>query len=161
RRPRSPAPRGHARAVAGSRPGRRPPPPPVLMRAPFLLVTLAPLLAAGCFDPTPLGGVLRCNHDPVGKSCPDGYYCAPDRTCWPIGLGPVDAAGTGANGDLTVTSDGAPPDLARPPGADMAQPPGADMAQPPGADMAQPPADLAQPPPADLAQPPPDDLAQP
>src|SRR5438034_9453499 len=57
--------------------------PPV---RPLALALLLPL--AGCFAPTPAGGVLGCNPDPHGKACPDGYHCASDSTCWPEGQDP-------------------------------------------------------------------------
>jgi hypothetical protein len=47
------------------------------------LVTLAAAAgAAGCYSPDVVSGSLRCGS---GMSCPAGYSCRPDATCWKDG----------------------------------------------------------------------------
>lgn len=64
-------------------------------------------LVAGCFAPKYSNGSLRCES---GTTCPDGYHCAPDNTCWKNGSDPMLDMSLG--GDVL---DGAMPDLIPPP----------------------------------------------
>jgi hypothetical protein len=56
-------------------------------------------LAAGCFSPQYKNGDLRCSA--VG-SCPSGYHCAADGTCWRNGQDPTLDLGPGGPDDLAA-----------------------------------------------------------
>jgi hypothetical protein len=62
------------------------------------------LLCLACWYPDPRDGVILCG--PESDPCPDGYYCAPDRTCW---IHPYPDLGLDSNPpDLTTVELGAP-----------------------------------------------------
>jgi len=44
------------------------------------------LMTSGCFSPKYSNGNLRCEN---GQTCPDGYHCAADTTCWKNGSDPA------------------------------------------------------------------------
>jgi hypothetical protein len=52
--------------------------------------------AAGCYAPNPANGTLRCG-GPNHVTCPEGYSCAGDGTCWKGSAG-RDGGGGGASG---------------------------------------------------------------
>lgn len=68
------------------------------------------LALAGCFSPKYGNGHLKCAD---GQTCPDGYHCAADNTCWKNGSDP----GSQDDMAMTGTDDGGTPmpDLAPPP----------------------------------------------
>jgi hypothetical protein len=60
------------------------------------LFTVMAVSAARCaYSPDPASGTLHCG---PGSSCPKGYTCADQKTCWKDGETPSGAAGTGAAG---------------------------------------------------------------
>ena len=90
------------------------------MKPAFSLSCLVYLFSAGCFAPSVDNGQLKCN--PSGKSCPTGFHCALDNTCWKDGQDPggpaVDMAQITPPPDLTMPEP--PPDLTMPPpGSDL------------------------------------------
>lgn len=70
-------------------------------RAGFAGVTalLLAAAAAGCYAPNPASGTLKCGPN---FSCPEGYTCAADNTCWKSSGG--GSTGTGGTGG-TVTPE--------------------------------------------------------
>jgi hypothetical protein len=69
------------------------------------VATLA--LGAGCGGTNPPApGTAPCTQD---SDCPNGYYCAVDKTCWPTGQGPGGV-------DLGTPPDQSPPADLTPPG---------------------------------------------
>jgi hypothetical protein len=78
----------------------------------LVLLGLCSFVLGGCFSPKYGNGDLRCEN---GTTCPDGYHCASDSTCWKNGQDPADAADMSSsmdNGDM-----GQPPVLTYPPAA--------------------------------------------
>jgi hypothetical protein len=64
-------------------------------------------LAAGCFSPSFQSGHLRCEQ---GTTCPPGFYCASDATCWRNGETPHGGDGGATTMDMATTT--APLDMA-------------------------------------------------
>lgn len=75
------------------------------MRA-IALVTLCSLVAVGCFSPKYSNGSLHCEN---GMTCPDGYHCAGDDTCWRNGSDPALDMSLGGSDDLAGGPDLLPP----------------------------------------------------
>lgn len=77
---------------------------------------LLALFFAGCYSPDLPDGELRCSAD---RTCPGGFHCAGDDTCWHDGADPdLAIPDAGRDGPLDATSD-APRDAA--PGLDGAR----------------------------------------
>jgi hypothetical protein len=61
---------------------------------------LVGIVAVGCYSPKVPDGKLKCSTS--GNKCPEGFFCAPDGTCWKNGHQP------------TTTMDmSQPPDMAK------------------------------------------------
>jgi hypothetical protein len=72
----------------------------------ILAIACFALISSGCFSPKYNNGNLRCEN---GQTCPDGYHCAVDNTCWKNGFDPSLDMSPGDN------LDGSMPDLIPPP----------------------------------------------
>lgn len=74
-------------------------------RARWLGLALLAGAAVRCaYAPDPASGTLRCG---PSSSCPKGYSCASDQTCWKDGTSPSGAAGSGAAGSGAAGSGAA------------------------------------------------------
>ncbi|MDB4967724.1 MAG: hypothetical protein JWN44_3413 [Myxococcales bacterium] len=85
------------------------------MRAIALLVlSLASFGVAGCLEIDAVDGTLICSNVP-NRACPEGFYCAPNNTCWRDGHPFLDMSNVN---DMSVPpfkpADLSSPDLAEP-----------------------------------------------
>jgi hypothetical protein len=70
-------------------------------------------LLAGCFSPNFDSGNLHCA---ANDSCPPGFHCASDQTCWKNGKDPA----TGGNGtDMSNGADMGTPPISSTPAASV------------------------------------------